>query len=67
MNKIEDENIVCECTRCDKPICKGERFYNIDGEPWCKKCINDYLSIVREGKFNGFMDYSIGGTSNENN
>lgn len=59
MNKSKDENIVCECTHCDKPIHKGERFYNVYGVPLCKKCINECLSVVREGQFNGFMDYSI--------
>ena len=64
------KNISCNCIHCNKPILINEKFYNLDGEPWCERCVDDSLSVVREGVFNGWLDYRVKneeGAQNENN
>lgn len=42
--KQEEEAIHCYC--CGEPIYEGDKYYEINGEAFCKSCLDDYF-----GKF----------------
>jgi hypothetical protein len=33
--------VVCLCWQCGDEIYEGDNVYDINGEPWCERCIED--------------------------
>lgn len=37
----EEEEVVYECFGCGREIYEGDYYYEIDGEVYCKECLDD--------------------------
>jgi hypothetical protein len=33
-------DVMLFCQSCGDEIFRGEEYYDIDGDPWCRKCIS---------------------------
>ena len=42
----QEDAKVHECIHCGHDICEGDEYYDIDGEPWCEKCIYECLKYA---------------------
>ena len=40
------------CIHCGKLIYEGDRYYDLDGEPWCAECVCN-ARVVRKEDENG--------------
>lgn len=38
--------VICICSECGAEIFEGEKYYNINGEPWCEECIEGTIKYA---------------------
>jgi hypothetical protein len=44
------------CTRCDHKIKRGERYYSILGERYCKECRDEWIKDEFEENFEMYAE-----------
>lgn len=46
--RAKKEEQMIHCCHCEEPIYPGERYFNIDSEPFCKECVDDEFGTWAE-------------------
>ena len=47
----DEPKVVETCICCGYDIYEGDEYYDIDGEPWCKECINSSMKVAEVSGF----------------